>query len=136
MLHWLVCFTTLLDYLCCYVVCVDIMSVVCDKFRSYNMTGSVRALLSGVKFVYCLEYAVVCVCPLRHIGQTGRTLNIKNTFQRSKNNRGNSGYSNHSGHTYGTITDIMDIIKTGKKSKHLNTLHHFYRISKDNLHMT
>jgi hypothetical protein len=41
------------------------------------------------------------------------------------------------GDTYGTIRDTMDVIRTGRKSRHLNTLekYHFYKISRNNLHM-
>jgi hypothetical protein len=65
------------------------------------------------------------MCPLKHIGQTERTFNIryKEHIQTIRNNSSNSRYSNNTlntGHTYGTITDTMDI--TGKKGKHSNTL--------------
>jgi hypothetical protein len=81
-------------------------------------------------------------CPLKYIGQTGRTFNIryKEHIQAIRNNNSNLGYSTHTlntGHTYGTITDTMDIVNIGKRGKHLHTLekYHIYRISKDNLHM-
>jgi hypothetical protein len=81
-------------------------------------------------------------CPLKYIGQTGRTLNIryKEHIHAIRSSNSNSVYSNHilnTGYTYGTIMDTMDIIKTGTKGKHLNTLekYHIYRISKNNLHM-
>jgi hypothetical protein len=80
-------------------------------------------------------------CPLKYMGQTGRTLTTryKEHIQAIRSNNSNSGCSNHilnTGHTYGTITDTMDIIKTGRKGKHLNTLEKYYfcRISKDSLH--
>jgi hypothetical protein len=54
-------------------------------------------------------------CPLRYIGETGRTVKIryKEHIQAIRNNNSNSGYSNHilnMGHTYGTITVTMDVI--------------------------
>jgi hypothetical protein len=81
-------------------------------------------------------------CPLKYIGQTGRTFNVryKEHIHAIRNNNNNSGYSNHilnTGHTYGTINNTMDIIRTGKKGKHLNALEKYYihKISKNNLHM-
>jgi hypothetical protein len=72
-------------------------------------------------------------CPLKYIGQTGRTFHTryKEHIQEIRNTNGNSGYSDHilnTGHTHGTITDTMDIIKTEKNGKHLNTLdkYHIY----------
>jgi hypothetical protein len=66
-------------------------------------------------------------CPLKYIGQIGRTFNIKykEHVHAIRNNSSNSKFSHHilnTGHTYGTITNTMDIIKTGKKSRHLNIL--------------
>jgi hypothetical protein len=90
---------------------------------------------SGIYQMKCLD------CPLRYIGQTGRTFKIryKEHIQEIRNNNGNSGYSNHilnTGHTYGTLTDTMDVIRNGRKGRHLNTLekYHIYRISKTNVH--
>jgi hypothetical protein len=81
-------------------------------------------------------------CPLRYVGQTGRTFKIryKEQIQAIRNNNSNSGYSSHilnTGHTYGTITDTMDIIRKGKKGRHLNTLekYHIYKVSKTNIHL-
>jgi hypothetical protein len=81
-------------------------------------------------------------CPLKYIGQTGKTFDIryKEHIHAIRNNIGNSGYSNHildTGHTYGTTADTMEIIRTGRKGRHLNTLEkcHIHRISKNNLHM-
>jgi hypothetical protein len=76
---------------------------------------------NGIYQMKCLDY------PLKYIGQTGRTLNIryKEHIHAIRSNNSNSGYSNcilNTGRTYRTITDIMDIMKTGKKGKHLNTL--------------
>jgi hypothetical protein len=55
-------------------------------------------------------------CPLKYIGQTGRTFNIRNKehIHTIRNHSSNSGYANHllnMGHTCGTITDTMDIKK-------------------------
>jgi hypothetical protein len=60
-------------------------------------------------------------CPLKYIGQTGRTFNTryKEHTQVIRNNNSNSGYSNHilnTEHTYGTITDTIDIIKEGGRA--------------------
>jgi hypothetical protein len=81
-------------------------------------------------------------CPLKYIGQTGRTFNIrcKEHIHAIRNNNNNSGYLNNilnTGHTSGTINVTMDIIMKGKKGKHLNTLGKYYihKISKNNLHM-
>jgi hypothetical protein len=81
-------------------------------------------------------------CPLKYTGQTGRTFNLryKEHIQAIRSNCSKSGYSNHilnAGHTYGTITDTMDVIRTGRKSRHLNTLerYHIYKICRNNLHM-
>jgi hypothetical protein len=61
-------------------------------------------------------------CPLKYIGQTGRTFNIryKEHIQAISKNNSNSGYSNHIlniGHTYGMIANTMDIIKDGKEGQ-------------------
>jgi hypothetical protein len=84
----------------------------------------------------CLE------CPLKYVGQTGRTLNAryKEHIHAIRSNDGNSRHSNHilnTGHTYGTVTDTMDVIRTRRKGRHLNTLerYHIYEISTNGLHM-
>jgi hypothetical protein len=81
-------------------------------------------------------------CPLKYIGQTGRTFNAryKEQIHDIRSNNSNSGYSNHilnTRHAYGTMTDAMDIITTGRKGQHLNTLerYHIYKPSRENLHM-
>jgi hypothetical protein len=72
-------------------------------------------------------------CPLKYIGQTGRTLNIRYTenIQAFRSSNSNSEYSNHklnTRHAFGTITDTMDIV-TGKKGKYLIALkYHIYSI--------
>jgi hypothetical protein len=88
-------------------------------------------------------YQMNCLdCPLKYIGQTGRTFSIryKEHIHAIRNDDINSGYSNNilnTGHTYGTITDTINVIRTGRKGRHLSTLekYHIYKISRDNLHM-
>jgi hypothetical protein len=71
------------------------------------------------------------VCPLKYIGQRGRTFYTRHKEHKEAitNNNGSSGYSNNilnTGHTYGTITDTMDIIKSKKTGKNLNTLEKYH----------
>jgi hypothetical protein len=73
---------------------------------------------SGIYQLKCLH------CPLKYIGQTGRTFHTryKECIQAIRYNSSNSEYSSHilnTGHICGTITDTMDIIRTHKKGKHL-----------------
>jgi hypothetical protein len=91
---------------------------------------------SGIYQIKCFD------CPLKYIGQTGRTFNIryKEHIHDIRSSNSNSGYSNHilnTGHTYGIIADTMVAITTGREGKHLNTLerYHIYKISRDNIHM-
>jgi hypothetical protein len=91
---------------------------------------------SGSHQMKCLD------CPLKYIGQTRQTFNIrcKEHIHDIRSNNSNSGCSNrilNTGHTYGTICHTMDVVTTGRKGEHLNTLerYHIYRISRDNLHM-
>jgi hypothetical protein len=70
-------------------------------------------------------------CPLKYIGQMGRTFKTryKEHIQAIRNNNSNSGYSKHilnTGHTYGSITDTKKALKTQRKGKHLNTLERYY----------
>jgi hypothetical protein len=63
-------------------------------------------------------------CPMKYIGQTGRTFSTryKEHIHDIRNNNSNSGYSNHilnTGHAYGVMIDTMDVITTGRKGKHL-----------------
>jgi hypothetical protein len=80
-------------------------------------------------------------CPLKYVGQTGRTFNTryKDHIHDIRSNNSNTGYANHilnTGHTYGTITDTMETMKTERKGRYLNTERYYiYEISKDNLHM-
>jgi hypothetical protein len=58
-------------------------------------------------------------CPLKYIGQTGRTFQTiyKEYTQAIRNNDDNSGYSNHilsRGHAYGNIINTMQVLKTEK----------------------
>jgi hypothetical protein len=74
---------------------------------------------SGIYQMKCLD------CPLKYIGQTGKTFHTryKEHIRTIKNNNSNSQYSNHilnTGHKYGTITDTMETRRTNRK--HLNTL--------------
>jgi hypothetical protein len=80
-------------------------------------------------------------CPLKYIGQTGRTFNLryKEHVQAVRSNCSKSGYSTHilnTGHSYGKITDTMDVIRIRRKSKHLSTSERYiYKVYKNNLHM-
>jgi hypothetical protein len=70
-------------------------------------------------------------CPLKYIGQTGRTFKTryKEHIQAIRNNNSNSGYSRHilnTGHTYGSVIDTIKVLKTQRKGKHLNTLERYY----------
>jgi hypothetical protein len=70
-------------------------------------------------------------CPLKYIGQTGRTFQTtyKELIQEISNNNSNSEYSNHmlnTGHAYGSIPNTMKVIKIEKKGKHLNTLQKYH----------
>jgi hypothetical protein len=91
---------------------------------------------SGIYQMKCLD------CPLKYVGQTGRTFNTryKEHIPDIKSSNSNTGYSNHilnTGHTYGTTEDTMEIITIGRKGKYLNTLkkYHIYKVSRNNLHM-
>jgi hypothetical protein len=81
-------------------------------------------------------------CPLKYVGQTGRTFNkrYKEHVHDIRSNNSNTGYSNHilnTGHTYGTMQDTMEIITLGKKGRYLNALekYHIYKASRDNISM-
>jgi hypothetical protein len=81
-------------------------------------------------------------CPLKYVGQTGRTFDSrhKKHIHDIRSNNSNMVYANHilnTGHTYGTITDTTEIIKTERKGRYFNTfeIYYFYKIGKDNLHM-
>jgi hypothetical protein len=74
-------------------------------------------------------------CPLKYVGQTGRTFNTryKEQIHDIRSNNSNTGYSNHilnTEHTYGTVQDTMEIITLGKKGKYLNALerYHIYKV--------
>jgi hypothetical protein len=62
-------------------------------------------------------------CPLKYIGQTGRTFNIKykEHIHDIRSNNSNSGYSNHilnTGHTciYETVADTIEVVTTGREN--------------------
>jgi hypothetical protein len=81
-------------------------------------------------------------CPLKYVGQTGRTFKTRyiEHIHDVKCNNSNSRYSSHilnTGHRYATITDTMEVITTGRKGKYLSALekYHIYKISKKNIHM-
>jgi hypothetical protein len=79
---------------------------------------------SGVYQRRCMD------CPLKYIGQTGRTFKTtyKEHIQAIRNNNGNSRYSKHilnMGHSYGSVTNMMKVLKTQRKGKHLNTLERY-----------
>jgi hypothetical protein len=70
-------------------------------------------------------------CPLKYIGQMGRTFKTKYKEHRQaiRNNNSNLGYWKHilnTGHTYGSVTNTMKALKTQRKGKHLNTLERYY----------
>jgi hypothetical protein len=100
----------------------------CPQIDKYNRSSIYR--------MKCMD------CPLKYVGQTGRTFNIRyeEHIHDIRSNNSNTGYANHilnTEHTYGKITDTMEIIKTERKGRYLKTLeiYYIYEISKDNLHM-
>jgi hypothetical protein len=81
-------------------------------------------------------------CPLKYIGQTGRTFNtrFKEHIYNIKCNNSNTGYSIHildARLSYDTIENTMDVIRIGQKGKYLNTLekYYIYKINKTGLLM-
>jgi hypothetical protein len=68
-------------------------------FRTRNMINNIlKHHESTEKYNNRGIYRMKCLgCPLKYIGQTGRTFNIryKEHIQAIRNNNGNSGYSNH-----------------------------------------
>jgi hypothetical protein len=81
-------------------------------------------------------------CPLKYIGQMGRTFNtrFKEHIYNIKCNNSNTGYSKHildARHSYDTIENTMDVIRIGQKGKYLNTLekYYIYKINKTGLLM-
>jgi hypothetical protein len=84
---------------------------------------------SGVYQMQCTS------CPLKYIGQMGRSFNIRyrEHLQDIKNINGNSVYSNHilnTDHSKGSITDIMKAIKAPKRQNI-----YIYKGSKEELHV-
>jgi hypothetical protein len=62
-------------------------------------------------------------CPLKYVGQTGRTFNTRYNehIHDIRSNNRNTGYRKHilnTEHTYGTLTDTMQIITTGRKGRY------------------
>jgi hypothetical protein len=112
-------------------------------FRTQNTIQNILKPKSQIeKYSRSGIYQMKCMdCPMKYIGQTGRTFNTryKEHIHDIRSNNSNSGYSNHilnTGHAYGAMTDTMDIIAMGRKGKHLNTLerYHMYKTSRENLH--
>jgi hypothetical protein len=61
-------------------------------------------------------------CPLKYIGQTGRTFKTryKAHIHAIRNDNGNSGYSKHvlkTGHAYGSVTNTMRVLKTEREKE-------------------
>jgi hypothetical protein len=80
---------------------------------------------SGIYQMKCMD------CPLKYVGQTGRTFNtrFKEHIHDIRSNNGNTGYSNHmlnTRHTYGIMHDTMEIITLGRKGKYLNMLEKYH----------
>jgi hypothetical protein len=66
-------------------------------------------------------------CPLKYVGQTGRTFNAlyKEHIQVVRTNNNNSGYSNHilnTGRTYDTASDTCGHYRGGKGRETLKQL--------------
>jgi predicted transcriptional regulator len=91
---------------------------------------------SGVYQLQCSE------CPLKYIGQTGRTFNVRyrEHINAIRTNRQNSKFPQHileTGHNYDTIDKTMKMLHMEKKGPKLNTLErfHIYDITKKGLQM-
>jgi hypothetical protein len=67
-------------------------------------------------------------CPLKHIGQRGRTFYTrhKEHIQAIWTDNGNAGYSKHILNTEHTHGRIIETVKVVKKGKHLNTLEKYH----------
>jgi hypothetical protein len=83
-----------------------------------TLRNLVKPLIQRDEYERSGAYQMRCMdCPLKYIGQTGRTFKAryKEHIQAIRNNNGNSGYSKHilnTGHTYGSITNTMKVLKT------------------------
>jgi hypothetical protein len=92
-------------------------------FKSSNIIKNHVKLTNQIIDIYqkCGVYQLKCnECPLRYIGQTGRTFKdrYKEHIQAIRTNKHTSKYAQHildTGHAYGTIEETMDIIQTTKK---------------------
>ena len=85
------------------------MKIKDDKNDLYN--------LSGVYQLQCSN------CPLKYIGQTGHTFNIryKEHIRDIKNNGQNSKFAQHildTTHDYSTIDRTLEVVYIGKKAKY------------------
>jgi hypothetical protein len=108
-------------------------------FRTKNTIQNIsRPRLQIDKYSRSGIYQMKCMdCPLKYVGQTGRTFNTRyeEHIHNIRSNNSNTGYSNHilnTGHTYGTMQDTMETITLRRKGKYLNTLekYHIYKVSK------
>jgi hypothetical protein len=80
---------------------------------------------SGIYLMKCNE------CPLKYIGQMGRTFNTRSEehMYNIKSNSSSRGYSKHildARHSYNTIENTMEVLKIGQKGTYLNTLEKYY----------
>jgi hypothetical protein len=88
-------------------------------------------------------YQLKCnTCPLKYIGQTGRTFKSRYNehIYAIKRNKPNSKYVEHildNGQTYSTINKTLDVLHTKKKGRMLDTLErdYIYKLSKQKLQM-
>jgi hypothetical protein len=96
-----------------------------------NENRNDRFNLSGVYQLQCAE------CPLKYIGQSGRTFKIrfKEHIKNINNNGQNSKFAQNvvdTTHEYGTTNQTMEILHIAKKGRALDTYErfHIYEISK------
>jgi hypothetical protein len=114
---------------------------------AYRTTNTIKNLLKPkitIKDIYDQSgvYQLSCNdCPLKYIGQTGRTFNTryKEHIHAIRTNRQQSKYAEHilnTKHT-NTIDATLKILRTEKKSQLLDTWerYHIYNLSKRSLHM-
>jgi hypothetical protein len=92
--------------------------------------------LSGVYQLQCAD------CPLRYVGQTGRTFKarFKEHIRDIKNNGQCSQFAQHildTRHEYGTMEKTLEVLYIGKKGRALDTHEkfHIYQISKHDLQL-
>jgi TPP-dependent indolepyruvate ferredoxin oxidoreductase alpha subunit len=94
--------------------------------KSKRNTG--RYLQSGVYQLQCNE------CPLKYIGQTGRTFRdrYKEHINAIRFNKPHSKFALHilnTGHSYNTIEETLKVLHVEKRLK-LNTLERLYDLTK------